>query len=61
MPQIKDTEDNYECVKHEYQVDKPNGDIDFVTVYDLPEQVATKWCKQKYPDCKISRYQTTSR
>ncbi len=51
----------YEFVKHEYQVSKPNGDIDFVEVADLPEQVALKWINKKYPDCEISLFRTSTK
>jgi hypothetical protein len=48
----------------DYQVNKPNGDIDFITVYDLPESIAYKFVKNKYPNCEIEFlssiiYQTT--
>lgn len=40
----------------EFQVNKPNGDIDFITVYDLPEKLAWRFVKNKYPDCEIELY-----
>jgi hypothetical protein len=42
----------------EFQVNKPNGDIDFVTVYDLPINVAKKFVIMKYPNCEISLLET---
>lgn len=54
-------EEDFEFCSHEYQVEKPNGDFDWVAVYDLPESVAFKWCKQKYPDCKVSYYKTVNK
>jgi hypothetical protein len=40
----------------EFQVNKPNGDIDFITVYDLPEKLAQRFVTDKYPDSKIEVY-----
>ena len=43
---------NY-IVAHEFQITKPNGDIDFITVYDLPIHLAERFVVNKYPDCTI--------
>lgn len=40
-------------VVFEFQVNKPNGDTDFIEVYDLPHWLAEKFVKNKYPDCEI--------
>ena len=56
-----DLDQHYDFVKHEYQVNLQNGDIDFITVYDLPEQVALKFVKNKYPDCEISLFRSTAK
>jgi len=45
-----------ELIEVEFQVDKPNGDIDFITVYDLPESVAKGWVINKYPGCHVSAF-----
>jgi len=54
-------EQEWEYVMHEYQVNKPNGDTDFIEVYDLPEQVARKFVKNKYPNCEISLFKTRTK
>jgi hypothetical protein len=53
---LKQTEVYVPVSEVEFQVNKPNGDIDFITVYDLPESVARKFVERKYPDCKIELY-----
>ena len=35
--------------RHCYQINNPNGDIDFITVDDLPDHLALKFVKDKYP------------
>jgi hypothetical protein len=45
-------------VTHEFQVNKPNGDIDFIEVEDLPLNIARKFVENKYPDRKIQFYKT---
>lgn len=40
----------------EFQVTKPNGDIDFIEVYDLPYKLAEKFVRNKYPNCKIEKF-----
>jgi hypothetical protein len=35
-------------ISHEFQVNMPNGDIDFITVYDLPYKHAEKFVSDKY-------------
>lgn len=37
----------------EFQVTKQNGDVDFVTIYDLPQKVAFGFARKKYPNCFI--------
>ncbi len=37
----------------EFQINKPNGDIDFIEVYDLPSHLAEKFVINKYPNCEI--------
>jgi len=37
----------------EWQINKPNGDIEFVTIEDLPDRLARKFLEKKYPDCEI--------
>ena len=54
-----DIEKNF-IVSHEFQVTKPNGDIDFIAVYDLTFNVARKFAASKYPNCTIEFYQTVS-
>lgn len=44
-------------VKFEFQINKPNGDIDFIEVYDLPFKLAKKFVENKYPNCKIEKYE----
>ena len=45
-------------ITSEFQVNKPNGDILFVKVYDLTPSQARDFLDEKYPDCKISLYKT---
>lgn len=45
-------EENY-IISFEFQVNKPNGDIDFITVYDLPANLAERFVKNKYPEAEI--------
>lgn len=50
---------NAEIVIHEFQVNKPNGDIDFIEVADLTFCAANTFVKNKYPDCNIEHLKTT--
>lgn len=50
--------ETFEFVAYEFQVDHPNGDISFVTVFDLPKTLCEKFVQSKYPDCKVSFYKT---
>lgn len=43
---------NHIC-QYTFQVNKPNGDIDFVTVYDLPQDLSRRFVENKYPGLKI--------
>ena len=36
-----------------FQVNKPNGDIDYIEVYDLPHHLAEIFVIRKYPDCEV--------
>lgn len=52
MPQVTDEPENW-ITKQEFQVNQPNGDIDFVSVYDLPKHLAQKFLEKTYNGLKV--------